>query len=1139
MVSYTHDTEGNLTGATYADGSGWGYAYNDPQHDPESSSHLNNMTAKTDAAGHGLSTWTYDAQDRCVSNDTVDDRGATIDYDSTPDAVAVTDAYGVTRTYHLIWVNGKPRIGTIEGTSGCTSCSEQAVRLEYDQLGNISEKEYASGRIDRFSNFDERGNAGTIVQAAGTADERTIATTWHPDFNQPLTRTEQSTMGQETKLTVWDYDNDGDAVANENPTRLISRIVVSGYTLDTSGATIPVESVTRFTYNAQGQLLSVDGPLAGAGDTTAFAYDATTGDLLSLTRPVSGSTTFGDYDAAGRPGRITDPNLNRIDYTYDGRGRVLTMTRQWDSAVTGFTYTLAGKPATVSLPNGTTLTYGYDGVTGRLVSVTDALGNHVAQGYDDQGNIIETGYYLPPGTRTFRERFDYQYPNRPGKLWKRINPDDSFFEFAYDAVGNMNQVTDPEGKITAYGHDLLNRQVSLTQPGAVATGFQYDDQGNLALVTDAESRATEYMVDDLGRTVKVVSPDSGTTRYTYDAAGNPVTKTDANNITSSFSYDNEYRLTGIFYPDASQDVTYTYDQGADGKGRITGMSDASGSYVYGWDEAGNLVSEQKTINGIVYTTGYDYDAAGLLTAMTYPDGTVVTYQRDAAGNVSRVSALHNGTTTILADGIGYLPFGPMQAMTLGNGIGVNRSFDLLYRMTGNISTGVQNQGYGLDLLGNVTTVTDNLDATRDLAFDYDDLYRLTDATGIYGTVGFSMDDTGNRLSRTEGGVTETYAYTTGTSLLDQIAGSGTVDIATDAAGNTTVYGNRTLSYDQANRLTQVQEDGITLGTYVTSADGRRIKKTVDGNVTVFHYDLEGHLIEESDGQGNLTRLYIYLNGAPLAMFTAGGETDGVYYYHNDHLGTPQRLTDATSTVAWAADYLPFGDVDITVETVENNLRFAGQYFDAETGLHYNYHRYYDPDTGRYLNPDPIGLAGGINLYAYVGGNPVNLIDPLGLMEAAIRAQKGFFGRQLDNASTRYNQFINPEVWGPDQGEKNLMLLIDMATIAMSFGAESAGKACLSNAAKTETTVIGRVKDLQNLKQGERSLLDRLPNQGSPKANWKQNSGVLRQEMANGQPIRDASPGDTAGQFLNAERNLLRDRGWTFDSQTNYWMPPKQ
>ncbi|XPS88777.1 hypothetical protein Dvar_67960 [Desulfosarcina variabilis str. Montpellier] len=977
QVTYGHDENRNLTTVTFADGSGFVYTYDDTNNGTSAKPFINNLTRKVDAAGHFLAGWAYNSADRCYFNETPDGRGVTIDYDSTADGVIVTDAYGVSRTYGFATISARKRIATVSGGAGCSSCSDEPIRWEYDLQLNVTEIEYANGRIDRFADFDARGNAGTAIRAVGTADEQTMTSTWHPLLNKPLTRAQESVMGGGTKVTTWDYDDDGNEIANENPTPLLHRIVVSGYTRNASGALTAVESVTLFSYDSRGLLLGVDGPLEGAGDTTTFAYDSATGDLLSVTRPVSGSTTFSEYDAAGRPGRITDPNLNSIDYAYDGRGRVSSMTRMWDSAVTNFTYTPAGKPDTVSLPNGIILNYEYDSTTGRLVSITDVLGNRVAHGYDDQGNIIETGYLLASGTRTFLERFDYQHPNRPGKLWKQINPDDSFFEYAYDSVGNLYQVTDPEGRTTTYGHDLLGRQASVVQPGTVATDLNYDVQGNLVLVTDPESRTTEYVVDDLGRTVTVNSPDTGTTRYAYDAAGNLTSKTDANGITSTYTYDDEYRLTGIHYPDAGQDVTYTYDQGADGVGRLTGMSDASGSYVYGWDEAGNIVSEEKTIDGIVYTTEYAYDAAGLLTAMTYPDGTVVSYQRDAAGNVSQVSAVHNGTTTVLASGIDYLPFGPMQTMTLGNGIGVNRSFDLLYRMTGNISTGVQNSDYGHDRLGNVTAVTDNLNSTRDLSFDYDDLYRLTGAGGIYGTLSFSMDDTGNRLSRTADGVTETYAYTTGTSLLDQIVGSGTVDITTDAAGNTTVYGNRTLDYDQDNRLVRVQEDGITLATYVTSADGRRMMKTVDGSVTVYHYDLEGHLIAESDGQGNLTRLYIYLNGAPLSMVVADGETDGVYYYHNDHLGTPQRLTDVTGTVAWAADYLPFGGVDITVETVENNLRFAGQYYDAETGLHYNYHRYYDPDTGRYLTADPIGLAGGINLFAYVSNDPVNYIDPTG------------------------------------------------------------------------------------------------------------------------------------------------------------------
>jgi RHS repeat-associated protein len=592
--------------------------------------------------------------------------------------------------------------------------------------------------------------------------------------------------------------------------------------------------------------------------------------------------------------------------------------------------------------------------------------------------------------------------------------------------------------------------VSKIQPGDVTTSFLFEGQEGQEIESVSDAVSTEYVLDDFGHTVSVVSPDTGTTHFIFDGANKQISKTDANGIASTYTYDDEYRLTAISYPDASEDVTYTYDQGSHGRGRLTGMSDVSGTYVYCWDEGGNLISEEKTINGIVYNTGYAYDAAGLLTEMTYPDGTVVSYERNAVGNVSRVSVVHDTTTTILADGIEYLPFGPVNAMNLGNGIAVNRSFDLLYRMNGNISYGVEDKSYNLDLLGNVTEVTDNLDSNRNLYFNYDDLYRLADATGTYGNISFDMDDMGNRLLRTVDGVSETYVYATGTSLLDRVAGSSTVDIATDAAGNTTMCGNRSFSYDQANRLTQVQENGVTLGTYITSADGRRMMKTVDGNVTVYHYDFEGRLIANHDPGTGCWISYIYLEGAPLAMVRNGScmettcsadlndngvvdaadfmifrseygrscttdnpcvsdlNSDGavdaadfmifrseygrsdckspaIYYYHSDHLGTPQKMTDERGTVVWAAEYLPFGKANITVETVENILRFPGQYYDAETGLHYNYHRYYDPDLGRYLTPDPIGLDGGSNLFSYAQSNPVNFADYYGLATNPVQA----------------------------------------------------------------------------------------------------------------------------------------------------------
>jgi RHS repeat-associated protein len=137
----------------------------------------------------------------------------------------------------------------------------------------------------------------------------------------------------------------------------------------------------------------------------------------------------------------------------------------------------------------------------------------------------------------------------------------------------------------------------------------------------------------------------------------------------------------------------------------------------------------------------------------------------------------------------------------------------------------------------------------------------------------------------------------------------------------------------------------------------------------------GRLIAETDEAGNMLKAYLWLIGQAVAM---AANDAAVYFFHNDHLGTPQKMTNASGTVVWAADYLPFDQANVTISTVENNLRFAGQYFDSETGLHYNYWQFYDPSLGRYLRADPIGLAGGINPYAYVLNNPVNFIDPWGI-----------------------------------------------------------------------------------------------------------------------------------------------------------------
>jgi RHS repeat-associated protein len=208
-------------------------------------------------------------------------------------------------------------------------------------------------------------------------------------------------------------------------------------------------------------------------------------------------------------------------------------------------------------------------------------------------------------------------------------------------------------------------------------------------------------------------------------------------------------------------------------------------------------------------------------------------------------------------------------------------------------------------------------------------------------------------------------------------------------------GNKVLIYNQNNQLIRVEEDNLVLGDYTYNGLGQRMIKTVDGITTIFHYDLNGKLIAESLPDGTMTTEYLYMGKIRIAKVDV--TTGNTYYYLNDRLGTPQLMTDDTGTIVWEASYRPFGEATVNSRSTEvNHFRLPGQYFDEETGLHYNYFRYYDPGTGRYVRGDPSHLLQPegkdiphlfpillnrfqeFNLYQYAENSPINWVDPLGL-----------------------------------------------------------------------------------------------------------------------------------------------------------------
>ena len=208
--------------------------------------------------------------------------------------------------------------------------------------------------------------------------------------------------------------------------------------------------------------------------------------------------------------------------------------------------------------------------------------------------------------------------------------------------------------------------------------------------------------------------------------------------------------------------------------------------------------------------------------------------------------------------------------------------------------------------------------------------------------------------------------------------------------------------------------------------------------THYLYDPEGRLLGEYDEAGQVEREYVYLEGMPLALIAPSG----IYYYHTDHLGTPESLTDSDQTVVWQAHHDPFGRASVTTQTVVNNLRFPGQHFDAETALHYNYFRDYDPSLGRYIQSDPIGLAGGLNTYSYVTNNPLTLIDPQGLLFGGlIDAGESYGDSSAQYWADQATQSGNPlyhvpgalaALWTPDTSDATAATLVCGAGIVRYF-----------------------------------------------------------------------------------------------------------
>ena len=1179
VFTYGYDANDNLITVTFTPvtwpGSGIQtvrtYQYQDPNY-------LHALTGIIDENGGATpyASFSYDTLGRAASSSHAGGADLYTLLFNPDGTVAVTDPLTTQRTYTFSTIQGVPKLTNL--TQPCEACGQHWASTTYDANGNRDLRTDFNGHITD-ADFDLARNLETQrIEAKNTPEQRTLQTDWHASYRLPTEIREYDTNNVLVKRTTLTYTTSGqlESRTEEDPNTLETRTWT--YSYYTSGV-------------LQGLLQSVDGPRTDVTDVTSYEYYTSNdpggnyriGDLWKTTNALGQVTEVLHYDAHGRARQIQDPNGVITQLDYHPRGWLLSRTEAFgtvDAATTTFTYDNVGQLDIVTQPNGAWLDYDYDAAH-RLTDITDNLGNTIHYTLDAAGNRTGEDTFDPQNTlkRSLNRVYDSL-----GRLQDLIGNNGQQTRFTYDGNGNLTNRTDGYGtalaRTTTQDYDALDRLIRIIDPyngASKPTDYSYNSLNQLIQVTDPEGLSTSYGFNALGNQHTLQSPDTGTTTTLFDAAGNRSQQTDARGVVAGYDYDALGRITLIDYADNSLDVSYSYDDTTNGNfglGRLTSMSDASGTASYVYDRRGRLIQQTRTILGIPYQTDYAYDAAGHLSQITYPSGRTVDYTLDSAGRVSAVSTTYNSGTETLASNIQYDPFGPMTDFSYGNGLNRSVSFDLDGRIDTLQSSPVQDLDYGYNALDQLTGLNDLIDPSRDQTLGYDTLDRLDSASGGYGSLGYSYDGVGNRQSQTSTSGTDNYNYDPQSHRLLGVTGPNVSSRGYDNAGNTTQLDGWTLAYGDHNRLQEITQGTTPLASYTHNGQGQRVIKTANGATTIFHYDQAGQLLAETDASGQVSREYIHLNGQPLALITANsppptvtvyedaedgttagwqisdadpagasitnipakgwsngrvillsgsgiqnsfrlrnadntwwnnteatqarwsfnitpppiipgalptspyhfyfdietdqglaflhyqsgtgipyiatsssgrpfyryyfdpavigvgqwhtitrdleadlqnldparslvavrafvvrgsGQFDNIelltpatapvlttYYLHPDHLGTVRAITDTSQTVVWRWDSAPFGatlpdeDPDGDGQSLTFNLRFPGQFFDTETGLHYNYFRDYDPSIGRYVQSDPIGLGGGINTYAYVEGNPINKKDPEGL-----------------------------------------------------------------------------------------------------------------------------------------------------------------
>lgn len=972
--------------------------------------HPVHVTGITDGRGVRVTNYAYDGLGRATMSETV---GAvdkiTVAYADTPPNITrtVTNALGKQSTYKFTRVSiGTSGTNTSEmkfvGVDGIasTNCPSSATAVTHDANYYPATETDEEGRVTAYVR-DALGRPTSITRGSGKAEAVTTTVTYHGTLNVPTQIVEPGrtadytwTSGRLTSMTQTDTTSHSVPYATNGQTR-----------------------TWGYTYGTGGNLLTVDGPLSGAGDTVTYTYDAD-GYLASVKNELSQVTTINTVNQRGQPTKVTDANSIATEMTYDSQGRLKTVTVDpgGNQAVTSMDYDEIGQLTKITRPDGSHLTYVYN-TAKQLTEVVQDDGQKIEYGRDALGGITSRTIKTAGGSIVFNQTQTF---DELGRLLKHIGANTQTTTHAYEKNNNLKSVTDPRSGLYSYAYDAVNRLIRETDQESMQVNYTLDGQGQVINYIDPRTLQTDYVRNGFGDVIRRTSPDSGITDYVLDARGLVTQITDARSVVTDLTYDDAGRMLTKTFPGASaENITYSYDATAGGNkgiGRLTQLQSQNVTIAFTYDARGNVTQEVRTIGGQAHTVSYTYDLADRITQITYPSGRIVDYARDSTGRITDVttkaSALASPVT--VASSIDYMPLSALvKGLSYGNGLTETNTWTQDYEQgrceVKDGSTALIDDTFGRSDLLNLTGITDGVVSGNTQSFAYSAANRLKDASGAYGSLNWTYDGVGNRtqeIATPIGGptTTRTLSYPGGSNRLSGVTIGGTPERAFtyDGAGNIASDTRSGVKYDYAynarNRLETVTVASSLRGTYTYNGleqlSIRVLTNMTPSGTSHLVHDRRGNVIAETDGSGSsgTQREYIWLPEAeiapafgsraqidrPLAVVDQVATAPVMYWVHVDQLSRPIRMTDGSKASVWDAVWAPWGAPHLITGAAALDARFPGQWFQLESGLHYNWHRHYDPSLGRYTQPDPLGFVDGPSVYAYAKGNPLATTDITGL-----------------------------------------------------------------------------------------------------------------------------------------------------------------